>query len=74
MQKNQEDKLLLARIEDKLNETKRKNKITYTEFLNEYQINFVNKELQKRKEKNYFFFGGYEEAETKILIIYPEKI
>lgn len=71
MENNQ---LLIAKIEDKIRISKIQNKITNTEFLNENQIIFVKKELIKLKEKQYFLFGGYEEAARKILIIYPEKI
>lgn len=71
MESNQ---LLIAKIEDKIRTSKTQNKITNTEFLNESQIDFSKKELIKQKETRYFFFGGYEEATRKILIIYPEKI
>ena len=71
MENNQ---LLIAKIEDKIRTSKTQNKITNTEFLNESQIAFSKKELVKQKENRYFFFGGYEEATRKILIIYPEKI
>ncbi len=71
MENNQ---LLIAKIEDKIRISKIQNKITNTEFLNENQIVFSKKELIKQKEKRCFFFGGYEEAARKILIIYPEKI
>ena len=70
MQKNQNNQMLIPKILDKIRFSK--NKIINTEFLNEYQINIIDKELQKNKEKNYFFEGGYSDAESKILIAYPE--
>lgn len=69
-----EDKLLLAKIMDKVKISKTKNKILNTEFLTTYQKEIVEKELNKCKVKNYMFFGGYDEAEGKVLIIYPEKL
>lgn len=69
-----EDKLILAKVIDKVGFSKTRNKITHTEFLTPYQRGIIEKELQKRKIKNYFFFGGYEEAEGKALICYPEKL
>ena len=69
-----ENKLLIAKIEDKIRICKTKNKITNSEFLNEYQIEYIKKELIKLKEKNCFFFGGYEDAIRKILVCFPEKI
>lgn len=38
-----------------------------------YQISLVENFLRKTKISNYELYGGYEEAERKILIIYPEK-
>ena len=67
-----EDKLLLSKIIDKIKFSK--NRITNSEFLNEYQIMMVEKELRKKGITNYFFEGGYENAESKILIAYPEAL
>lgn len=71
---NQNNRLLIAKIEDKIRISKTQNKITNSEFLNEYQIANIEKELVKLKQKEYFFFGGYREAVRKILVIYPEKL
>lgn len=72
--KNQEDKLLLAKILDKIEFCKTKNKIESTDFLNLAEQNLVDKFLKKIKYTNYYFFGGAGEAERKVLILYPEKI
>lgn len=69
-----DDKLVIARLEDKINLSKTRNKIVNTEFLSLYQKEIIKKELNKRKLENYFFFGGYEGAEGEILVIYPEKL
>ena len=73
MQTNQEDKILISKALDKIEMSKIKNKIANTEFLNEYQISVIKKELNKIKAKNYCFAGGYEDAESKIFIAYPDK-
>lgn len=70
MQSN--DKLLISKITDKIKFSK--NRIINTEFLNEYQINMVEKELRRTGVTNYFFEGGYENAESKILVAYPEAL
>ena len=67
------DKLLIAKLMDKIKICKTRNKIVNTEFLTIYQIEIIQKELNREKIRNYLFFGGYEEAEGKLLIIYPEK-
>ena len=68
-----DNKLLIAKIDDKINICKTKNKITVTDFLDEYKIATIKKELKKSKEKNYLFYGGYDNSTRKVLIFYPEK-
>ncbi len=72
--KNQDEKLLLAKVLDKLEFVKSKNKIENTNFLNLYEQDMIDKFLKKIKYKNYYFFGGTGDAERKILIVYPEKL
>lgn len=69
-----EDKLILAKLMDKINLSKTRNKIINTEFLTIHQKDIIKKELKRIKYKNYIFFGGYEEAEAEILVVYPEKL
>lgn len=71
--KKQEDKMCLAQIVDKINFSKQKEKIEYTDFLDMYQVSLVQNFLRKIKFENYKLYGGYEDAERKILIIYPDK-
>ncbi len=71
--KKQEDKICLAQVLDKIDASKGKEKIEYTDFLDMYQVALVQNFLRKIKFENYQLYGGYEEAERKILIIYPEK-
>ena len=68
-----DDKLIIAKLMDKIKICKTRNKIVNTEFLSTYQKEIIQKELNKLKIKNYLFFGGYEGAEAEILVIYPEK-
>ena len=68
---NKEKDFKLANVIDKFEIARKKNKIQNTCFFNEQEISQVEKEI--RKYSNYFFFGGYEEAARKILIVYPEK-
>ena len=69
-----EDKLIIAKLMDKINLCKTRNKVVNTEFLTIYQRDIIQKELNKNKIKNYIFFGGYDEAEGQLLVLYPEKI
>lgn len=74
MEKNIEDKLLIAKLQDKIKHCKNRNKIVNTEFLNLHQKQLIQGKLNELKIKNYIFHGGFEEAENKALIIYPEKL
>lgn len=71
--KRQEDKICLAQILDKIQFSKDRQNIEVTNFLDMYQISLVETFLRKIKFSNYLLYGGYEQAERKILIIYPEK-
>ena len=72
--KNQEQRLLAAKILDRLEFSKTKNKIQSTDFLNLNEQELAMKLLKKVDYENYYFFGGKENTERKILIIYPEKL
>lgn len=72
--KSDEEKLLIAKVEDKYDFCKTRNKITYTDFLNMQEITLVKKFLQEQHIKNYIFYGGKDEPDRSILIFYPEKL
>ena len=68
----QEEKMCLAQVEDKIVNAKRQNKIENTDFLDMYQLFLARSYLKKNNIANYKLYGGYEEAERKVLIAYPE--
>lgn len=71
--KKQEDKICLSQVLDKIEFSRTRDKIEHTDFLDMYQVALVENFLRKIKFENYQLYGGYEKAERKILIIYPEK-
>lgn len=71
--KKQEDKICLSQVLDKIEFSRTRDKIEHTDFLDMYQVALVENFFRKIKFENYQLYGGYEEAERKILIIYPEK-
>ena len=71
--RKQEDKICLSQVLDKIEFSKSREKLESTDFLDMYQVALVENFLRKIQFKNYKLFGGYEEAERKILIIYPDK-
>ena len=72
--KDTEYKMLIAKLIDKYEVCKTKNKITYTDFLHISERSIVEKVLKEEKVFNYVFYGGKEEADRSVLIFYPDKI
>lgn len=66
-----ENELLIAKVLDKKKICNSKNKITYTDFLNEKEQRVIEKNV---KLENAFFYGVNENADRKILVFYPEKL
>lgn len=71
--KKQEDKICLSQVLDKIEFSKTREKIEYTDFLDMYQVSLVENFLRKINFKTYQLYGGYEEAERRVLLVYPEK-
>ena len=71
--KEKDDKILLAQVSDKIEMCENKNKIEYTDFLDLAQIELVQNYIDKLKIENYMSYGGFEQAERKMFVIYPEK-
>lgn len=71
--KKQEDKICLSQVLDKIEFSITRDKLENTDFLDMYQISLVENFFRKIQFKNYKLYGGYTDAERKILIIYPEK-
>ena len=72
--KNQDDRLLAAKILDKLEFVKTKNKIQYTDFLNLNEQEIALNIMKKADFNRFYLFGGKENTERKLLIMYPEKL
>lgn len=72
--KNQDEKLLVAKILDKVEFTKTKNKIQCTDFLNLYEQEIALNIMKQANFSRFYLFGGKENTERNILIMYPEKL
>ena len=68
------DKLLIAKIDDKIKFCKTRRRLVSTDFLDPAEQFTLNNYLLKNKDINYIFTGGYEDAERKILSIEPKDI
>lgn len=71
--KNEEDKLLVSKMLDKIELCSKRNKIQSTDFLDARQKLLLEKVLKSNKIENYIIFGGFEDAERSTIIFYPEK-
>lgn len=71
---NEDDKLLISKLLDKIEFVEKKNSVENTDFLDMRQRNIVEKVLKNIKYKNYIIYGGYENAERTMIILYPEKL
>ena len=72
--KNQDEKLILSKVLDKISFCETRNQIQVTDFLDLAQQQLIIKFLKLQKQENYILFGGYEEAERKVIVFYPEKL
>lgn len=63
-----EDKFLIAKVLDKIKFAENRNRFEDTEFLDLREQQLIKDILEKRKCTKYKLFGGYEEAERKILL------
>lgn len=72
--KKPEEKLILSKILDKISFCETRNQIQVSDFLDLAQQELIRKFLQNQKYQNYLFYGGWEEAERKVLVCYPEKL
>ena len=68
-----EDKLLISKMFDKIELCKKRNRISYTDFLDIYEQKILQKIL-KSYDGKYLFYGGTENIERKILVFYPNEI
>ncbi|MEI6579761.1 MAG: YlmH/Sll1252 family protein [Eubacteriales bacterium] len=69
-----EDSLLLANIEDKIEQAFNKNMVTYSRFMDVRQRALAESVCRKHKELKVFFYGGYPEAERTVGIFLPDYI
>ena len=56
--KNKDEKMLLAEVLDKIENTNNRNKIEHTDFLDLAQIELVQHYIDKLKIENYMRYGG----------------
>ena len=71
---NDDDRLLVSKLLDKIEFSAKRNSVEYTDFLDMRQRQLLEKVLVELKVTNYIATGGYKTAERTILIIIPSKL
>lgn len=71
---NEEDRFMVSKLLDKLEFVEKKNTVENTDFLDMHQRSIIEKVLKSIKYNNYVIYGGYENAERTMIILYPEKL
>ncbi len=72
--KRPEDKLLISKFLDKIKTAEKTGKITISDFYNEAEQEIISNVTRIIECKNVLLFGGYEDAERKVAVIFPEKM
>ncbi len=67
-----EDRLVLTRVLDKMEEARRKNTVTGTHFLNENQCALAEMLIKAQGNPAHVFYGGYDEALRKVILFFPD--
>ncbi len=70
----EKNNLLLAKIKDKIEISKTKNRIAYSDFMQLSDLSIVKKFIKENHITNYIFFGGIENANRQCIAFYPDKL
>ncbi|WP_010252751.1 YlmH family RNA-binding protein [Acetivibrio cellulolyticus] len=69
-----EDKLVVAKVLDKLLLSEKTNKLAITDFLDPHLQSVVSKCLESNNVGNYLFYGGYDGAERAVVAFCPSNM
>ena len=72
--KNEEDKLLISKLFDKIQMTEKQNKVQITDFLSPTELQIVKNVLNICQCKNYIVYGVVDNAQRNAVVFYPEKL
>lgn len=72
--KKEDERLLVSKLLDKIQAIENQNKIQYTDFLNSIEIVLLEKVLKMTGFKNYIIYGGNQNSQRKLIIMFPSKL
>lgn len=67
-----DDKIFCLHISDMISLCEKRHRKCFSDFLNERQMSLALSVLKEQGESNYMFWGGYENADRRMLCVYPE--
>lgn len=74
MERLKEDQILLAAMEDKMDRCVSQFMITHSAFLDMRQQSLANQLCGSRRGTQYGFFGGYQDAERRVAVFFPDYV
>ncbi len=72
--KKEDEKLLVSKLFDKIAMVEKQNKIQITDFLSPIELQILKDVLKMIGVVNYKIYGGVDNAQRNIIIIFPEKL
>lgn len=72
--KNEEERLLVSKIFDKIFLVDKQNKVQVSDFLSPIELRIAKDIIDMYGYKNYQLFGGIEDADRNAIVFYPEKL
>lgn len=72
--RKEDERLLVSKLFDKISLVEKQNKIQTTDFLSPIDLQLLKDVLNIINYKNYFIYGGLENAQRNIIIIFPNKL
>lgn len=72
--KNEEERLLVSKIFDKISLTEKQNRVQITDFLSPVALRVSKDVLQMLDYKKFKIYGGIENADRNVIVFYPDKL
>lgn len=72
--KKEDERLIISKLFDKISLAEKQNKIQITDFVSPFDLKLMTDVLTMIGYNNYKIYGGLENAQRNVIIIYPDKL
>lgn len=72
--KNEDDRLLVSKLFDRINAVEKQNRVQCTDFLSPVELQVLKKVLVAVGYKNYVVYGGISNSQRNIIVLFPNKL